>query len=403
MEEAVEICKLRLFLKLVSQVAANDQKPNYGLEPLPDIDFNIRAGNTLVGFATYDEVKKAVEGNGQQKLDLFSDMPRIDESAEIADRAFQQFRLQQTEYDMDAAKFKDAKIDVRRRLKELNDELNQYLASEYGVNAKKALPFDKWLKSHQPFHWFVEFYRVIKDGGFDVIVGNPPYVEYRTVKNEYKITGYETLPCGNLYAYVLERCLTISNPRTSLGVIIPLGAFSTKRMLPLLDITKSDASNWISSFGVRPAKLFEGVNWRLSVLISRRRSKNEESLFTTKHMRWYSEERIFLFSNFQYYCALENKKLPGFPKYSSFDAESILRKIYQPDDESFTISSTSRKTENFVNYQEATQYWIKAMNRLPFYEKNGVLSPPAHGRTIYFSQENDAYIACLVMNIGLTH
>lgn len=118
-------------------------------------------------------------------------------------------------------------------------------------------------------------------------------------------------------------------------------------------------------------------------------------------MRWYSEERKFLFSNFQYYCALEDKRLPGFPKYSSFDAESILKKIYLPGDESFTISSSSRKTENFVNYQEATQYWIKAMNRLPFYEKNGVLSPPAHGRTIYFSQEKDAYIACLVMNSSL--
>jgi hypothetical protein len=46
MKEAVEICKLRLFLKLVAQVQRVDQ-----LEPLPDIDFNIRAGNTLVGFA----------------------------------------------------------------------------------------------------------------------------------------------------------------------------------------------------------------------------------------------------------------------------------------------------------------------------------------------------------------
>ena len=70
-------------MKLVSQVDAAVNKPNYGLEPLPDIDFNIRAGNTLVGFATYNEVKKAVEGDDQMKLDLFSDMDRIDESAEI--------------------------------------------------------------------------------------------------------------------------------------------------------------------------------------------------------------------------------------------------------------------------------------------------------------------------------
>src|SRR5438094_1130771 len=55
MEEAVEICKLRLFLKLAAQVERAEH-----IEPLPDIDFNIRAGNTLVGFASYDEVREAV-------------------------------------------------------------------------------------------------------------------------------------------------------------------------------------------------------------------------------------------------------------------------------------------------------------------------------------------------------
>ena len=44
MEEAIEICKLRLFLKMVAQIDDVNQ-----IEPLPDIDFNIQAGNTLVG------------------------------------------------------------------------------------------------------------------------------------------------------------------------------------------------------------------------------------------------------------------------------------------------------------------------------------------------------------------
>lgn len=54
MEEAVEICKLRLFLKLVAQVESVDQ-----IEPLPDLDFNIRAGNTLVGYVKLDEIRSA--------------------------------------------------------------------------------------------------------------------------------------------------------------------------------------------------------------------------------------------------------------------------------------------------------------------------------------------------------
>ena len=65
MEEAVEICKLRLFLKLVAQVENAGQ-----IEPLPDIDFNIRAGNTLVGYVSLDEIREAIkrERSGQRKL-----------------------------------------------------------------------------------------------------------------------------------------------------------------------------------------------------------------------------------------------------------------------------------------------------------------------------------------------
>ena len=66
-EEAIEICKLRLFLKLVAQVETSEK-----IEPLPDIDINIKAGNTLVGFATYDEVEKSVT----RKYDFDNTMPR---------------------------------------------------------------------------------------------------------------------------------------------------------------------------------------------------------------------------------------------------------------------------------------------------------------------------------------
>src|SRR3989449_9027135 len=61
MEEAVEICKLRLFLKLAAQVEPNHDDPNLGIEPLPDTDFNVRAGNTLVGYASADEVRRCMK------------------------------------------------------------------------------------------------------------------------------------------------------------------------------------------------------------------------------------------------------------------------------------------------------------------------------------------------------
>ena len=165
MEEAIEICKLRLFLKMVAQIDDVRQ-----IEPLPDIDFNIQAGNTLVGYTTYDEVEKAVTG----KFDFNNTMQRIQENAEDVEHLFEQFRLQQTE--LGGVVTPDDKQGLRDKLKALEDELNRFLADQYEVDPKKKTAYQKWLSSHKPFHWFIEFYGILKDGGFDVIIGNPPYV-----------------------------------------------------------------------------------------------------------------------------------------------------------------------------------------------------------------------------------
>jgi hypothetical protein len=76
MEEAVEICKLRLFLKLAAQIERDATLPNQGAEPLPDIDFNIFAGNALVGYATYEEVRQAINQTvqGQTRLQFDLDL-----------------------------------------------------------------------------------------------------------------------------------------------------------------------------------------------------------------------------------------------------------------------------------------------------------------------------------------
>ena len=152
MEEAVEICKLRLFLKLAAQVDPDSSHDNLGIEPLPDIDFNIRAGNTLVGYASYDEVRRAATS----KLDFENTMESISQKAAELQEAFDTFRTRQVEGG-GSVPTKD-KQELRRWLKALDDELNRYLAGEYKVAPPRKHVYARWLKSHQPFHWFVEFY-----------------------------------------------------------------------------------------------------------------------------------------------------------------------------------------------------------------------------------------------------
>jgi hypothetical protein len=204
MEEAVEICKLRLFLKLVAQLDSPEH-----IEPLPDIDFNIRAGNTLVGFTSLEEVRATQDG----KLEFApQELKRIDEEAEVADRAFRQFRNQQTQQHLDTKAFSDAKGELRRRLAGLRAELDRYLAVEYSIRVEKNGAFSNWQERSQPFHWFVEFYGIMRMGGFDIVIGNPPYLERNKLEGRYVPLGLKTLNCPDIYSWVLEFLCQLPRP-----------------------------------------------------------------------------------------------------------------------------------------------------------------------------------------------
>ncbi|MGH8473377.1 MAG: Eco57I restriction-modification methylase domain-containing protein, partial [Gammaproteobacteria bacterium] len=222
MEEAVEICKLRLFLKLAAQVEPDTAANNLGVEPLPDIDFNIRAGNTLVGYATYDEVLKQAEGDWVREQAIET----IKIKAADLQQAFHAFRARQVEGDGSVPT--EDKQELRKRLKALDEELNHYVAVEYGVDSSKKDAYSKWLRSHQPFHWFVEFYGIMSGGGFDVIIGNPPYVEWPKIKG-YKpmASNYSTLACGNIYTAICERSYNLLAGLGRFGMIVPISSVAT--------------------------------------------------------------------------------------------------------------------------------------------------------------------------------
>lgn len=320
MEEAVEICKLRLFLKLVAQVetVAN-------IEPLPDIDFNIRAGNTLVGFASLDEVKKSMEGD----FIKLQSLPEIEERAENVNSAYQRFRQMQVSFEMDASEFTEAKQDLQDRLTQLEDQLNGYLAGAYGVTegAKNYEGrFAKWLKSHHPFHWFIEFYGILTNGGFDVIIGNPPYVEYSKVKKEYTIKGYKSEKCGNIYAYVLERCFYILSKIGRFSMIVQNSIVCTDRMKPIQDIMQEKYDLFCANFDDKPAKLFTGLqHMKGSIVICNPKQTNR--IYSTEFTRWYDCFRAYLFEVLHYVDLSDVQPYLGhFAKISN----SIENKILSP-------------------------------------------------------------------------
>lgn len=337
MEEAVEICKLRLFLKLAAQVEPNTQHPNLGIEPLPDIDFNIRAGNSLVGYATADEVRRSMkeDSGGQMKLmgeeDLGS-FARFNLRCADVEDAFRKFRQLQTEGDgsVPAADKKG----LQTRLKTLEDELNCHLAGEYGIKVSNKSAYAKWLKSHQPFHWFIEFYGIINSGGFDVVIGNPPYVELKDVSS-YSVRGYSTTDCGDLYNLCLERSANLTRPNAALGFIVPLSAFSVAGFKSFQDFYyENNEMLWVSHWSgdAHPAKLFEGVDKRLEIVLSRRKRQQLCRIFTSNYLKWYSDERPELFNVRPFYWNLSTDRQLQFSNTSLMKIQTnieyqILKKI----------------------------------------------------------------------------
>ena len=251
-----------LDIQQLAQVGTVDQ-----IEPLPDIDFNIRAGNTLVGFTSKEEMAQAMQSTqaGQGRMMFGEDqaaLTRIEEQAADVDRLFSRFRAMQTSGDLssfDAADFVTTKQALQDRLHKLEEELNRHLATQYGINPQNSKAYEKWRDKHQPFHWFIEFYGILTQGGFDVVIGNPPYVIYRNIKKDYSLLNYRTESCGNLYAFISERSTEILQSIGRLGFVIPVASVCTDGFEPLRDLLQENGEIVISNYNDRLGKLFDGL------------------------------------------------------------------------------------------------------------------------------------------------
>ncbi len=345
MHEAVEIARLRLFLKMVAVVDVNPDDENLGLDPLPDIDFNIRCGNTLVGYASEDEIKNDLSS------DLFAYntvMTEVNEEMTKAAMAFDFFHREQLNLQGDRRQLAKAKDDINKRSGKIRDLLDDYLFETNGGGKTK----ERWRKDTQPFHWFTEFYPIMHGrGGFDVIIGNPPYVASNSIgyRCDFLSKGDRKMP--DIYSWCMLRSFGIIGENGKFGMIVPLSITFSKDFQPLRRKLQRQMC-WVSSFDNIPAALFEAVSQRCSIVLAQ---KKKESLFSTRLYRWRSKFRDYLMSILAYTNleAIEKDRL-GFPKIPSSALVKIVERF------SSSIYTASKQSTQKVWFSSTARNYISA-------------------------------------------
>ena len=190
--------------------------------------------------------------------------------------------------------------------------------------------------------------------GYDIIVGNPPYVE------DGKSDSVPEKKYGNIYANVLEHAALQLNPGGVLGFVIPLSYVSTPRMEKIRNtLYAAVPEQYILSYSDRPDCLFTSVHQKLCILLGRNRGKKRR-IYTGNYRYWYREERPELFGTSE---VIKNAHVQDeyIPKIGTGLDASVYRKVlgfHTP------ILEWLERGDTPVYLNMRATFWIKAfLNR----------------------------------------
>ncbi|WP_316849628.1 DUF7149 domain-containing protein [Pedobacter agri] len=232
---SVKICRLRLWIELLKNAY---YKNAIELETLPNIDINIKCGNSLVNrFAINAELKQALK-KSKFSIDAYKVAVQTYRNAENKEQKHEMERLINTiksDFRSEINKNDKKVLDLSRKTGELFNLLNQQeLFGETKADTKtrkqKELKLQveintltnsiEEIKSNKifenAFEWRFEFPDVLDDEGdfigFDAVIGNPPYfslekssIDYFSISSTYKSIEKR----GDIYTLFYELGLNI--------------------------------------------------------------------------------------------------------------------------------------------------------------------------------------------------
>jgi methylase of polypeptide subunit release factors len=196
---AIEISRLRAWLSLIVDIELKASADNSGVEPLPNLDFKFICANSLI----------PLKVNSQ--LSLYDDVG-FEKSLKFFQEQYFNTKL--------ASEKKKLQVEFKKLLGE-----NVLNSSKNGISERQ-----KQLKTYQPFDsesvcGFFDTHFMFTLDGFDIVIGNPPYVQLQKLKKNplqkiYKDISYLTYDSGgDLYCLFYEHAINLLKANAHLSYI----------------------------------------------------------------------------------------------------------------------------------------------------------------------------------------
>lgn len=231
-----------------------------------------------------------------------------------------------------------------------------------------------------------------------MIIGNPPYVEYKKVKQDYTVLEYKTENCGNLYAFVIESSIGLLQKNGRFGMIIPIGFACSERMEPIRKYMEF-FNIWISNFAIRPQPLFADIMQRNSIVVAQPVKERDRNLFSTNYLRWTSVEREYLFRRFWFaeVCELSEFVFDEslIPKVST-NLEVHILKILNEKPASRIGQLRGKRIQTLYFHDSGESYWTKTLWDKPIAYRKGVKAEPAQWFPLEINSEDIPFVYFLL-------
>lgn len=249
---AIQISKLRFFISLVvDQKTNNNPVDNFGIRPLPNLEAKFVAANTLVGLEKKEATLFDSEEIKQKEKELILAKHKIFGAKTV--RTKRKYK----------EKVAELRIEIANKLKEAN-----YIRNEEAQQLAEWDMFDQ--NSSSPF-FDPEWMFGVNDG-FDMIIGNPPYLRIQGLRNsnekfvDYLISKYKSATGSfDFYVCFVEAGLRFINKYGLVNFIMPVkwsNASFGKGLRKL--VASKKCANRIINFGeyqVFNASTYTALQW----------------------------------------------------------------------------------------------------------------------------------------------